>query len=1202
VLSAELLNVMSSIEVIDLSLASGDHAVTLTDTHVSGTENNAITLRFGAGNMILDSGLVSNPDGVVIDGTGVVTLRNTEGQHVNVSDATGGRVAGGSQDDLITGGAQADRLAGNDGDDTITGGGGNDTITGGAGNDRLISSGGDDRLTGGLGNDSFVVLRSAGVTTLTDYDTANLLERIDLTDFGGVARFSDLSLTTEGANVRVTADNLDILIQGVQASSLDAGDFLFQGQNPLVFNVTPQTPMAELQHLLDEAPPGAVINLAAGVYAVTETLRIMRSDISLIGAGEGQTILRTEIPDASAGETILVQPRYLFNRLGTIAEDAAEGSTAVTLQDGHGLAVGDLLYMFQANDAAWLAATGNADWVDPASLSPDADPELSYLREMHSKIVAINGNTVTLAEPLPYTFQSGVAQAAQDTFLSNVHLRNFSIQGSWGVADPFFFADTKPEWASIAALEFDGVRDSSMRNITITDPAAHGFKMQRNYEVTGEALTTVGAHNKDGSSGYQFYFQESFKNTFTGLTAFDGRHAVLFSSFSAEHYNTIEVLRTNRDINFHGSPDSNNTIFVDRMEQNYPEGSRPQWKAVSPGSYPEHPLSTIEANNVTFRYAITGEDHDTVVAGARATFISTGAGRDTLVGGAGDDTLDGGTGPDTMSGGGGRDRFIRQYEDQDDTILDFQTGAGGDFLVIKGTGYGKFSDLVLRQDGANAVLDFGLGGTTTFVNTRVAALQSVNFIFQSDIEPGQTLTPRADQLFILGTDKADTIVATRSHITSPDFLVRAGKGYDTIVVNTSSLAGSLASMGSFYKVDAFDVSAVTTVDISITNPMAARSDKDKFYLHVGDSGSSVRLDIGTLNSGHSVWVDGSRTVELVGSVPQKLRATDSSAVHIIGSAQGDKIFGGAQNDVLNGGAGNDKLSGGGGDDTLDGGTGADTMIGGQGSDVFYVDHVNDRIIEKSNWTGTDEVIASVSYRIGSAVVERLTLVGDALNGTGNNRKNVITGNDQDNVLDGGTNADTMIGGLGNDTYIVDNINDVVTENANEGIDTVRASSSFTLSSNVENIILQDVRDTAGNPVQGLRATGNALDNVITGNIFDNILIGGLGNDTLRGRGGADTFVFNTALGADNVDHIVDFSALDDQIELSATIFGLARGALAADAFHLGSAARDANDRILYDQATGQLYLDRDGSGVRAAELFAILDNRPTISADDFLIS
>ncbi len=122
---------------------------------------------------------------------------------------------------------------------------------------------------------------------------------------------------------------------------------------------------------------------------------------------------------------------------------------------------------------------------------------------------------------------------------------------------------------------------------------------------------------------------------------------------------------------------------------------------------------------------------------------------------------------------------------------------------------------------------------------------------------------------------------------------------------------------------------------------------------------------------------------------------------------------------------------------------------------------------------TDLVRASVTYALGTNV-ENLTLTGAfSLTAVGNALANVLTGNSGDNTLDGGGGADTMVGGTGNDTYFVDNAGDVTTENAGEGVDVVVSSVSWTLASDVENLVLAGTGDLDG--------TGNALANVVTGN-------------------------------------------------------------------------------------------------------------------------
>ena len=125
---------------------------------------------------------------------------------------------------------------------------------------------------------------------------------------------------------------------------------------------------------------------------------------------------------------------------------------------------------------------------------------------------------------------------------------------------------------------------------------------------------------------------------------------------------------------------------------------------------------------------------------------------------------------------------------------------------------------------------------------------------------------------------------------------------------------------------------------------------------------------------------------------------------------------------------------------LDGGVGADLMLGGAGNDVYFVDNAGDVATENAN-EGTDTVFSTAHMRL-SANVENLVLQGSAdLQGYGNSENNAIYGNTGNNLLNGDAGVDVMLGGAGNDTYFVDNADDIVVENADEGTDMVHSTAT-----------------------------------------------------------------------------------------------------------------------------------------------------------------
>jgi Ca2+-binding RTX toxin-like protein len=120
---------------------------------------------------------------------------------------------------------------------------------------------------------------------------------------------------------------------------------------------------------------------------------------------------------------------------------------------------------------------------------------------------------------------------------------------------------------------------------------------------------------------------------------------------------------------------------------------------------------------------------------------------------------------------------------------------------------------------------------------------------------------------------------------------------------------------------------------------------------------------------------------------------------------------------------------------------------------------------------------------------------------GEDGNDTIHGEDSDDRINGGNGIDTMIGGVGNDIYWVNSANDLTTELAGEGVDTVRATVSWTLASEVDKLYLDG---TAAN------GTGNGLSNFIFGNASNNIINGLAGADRLYGYGGNDTYYVDSS--------------------------------------------------------------------------------------------
>gem|GEM_PF-6451012 len=169
--------------------------------------------------------------------------------------------------------------------------------------------------------------------------------------------------------------------------------------------------------------------------------------------------------------------------------------------------------------------------------------------------------------------------------------------------------------------------------------------------------------------------------------------------------------------------------------------------------------------------------------------------------------------------------------------------------------------------------------------------------------------------------------------------------------------------------------------------------------------------------------------------------------------------------------------------------------------------------------GNNVVFSSVDYVLPDNV-QQLVLTGDAaLTATGNAQGGTLVANNGDSMLIAGSGITTMIGGVGDNTFVVNNEQDVVVKQANDGNNTILASVNYVLPQHVQNLTL-----TGGDD---LTAIGNDLNGTLTGNGGHSTLIAGSGNETLVAGTGITTMIGgigdNTYIVNNELDAIIEQS-------------------------------------------------------------------------------
>jgi Ca2+-binding RTX toxin-like protein len=1070
-------------------------------------------------------------------------------------------VNGAGGNDTLDGGTGNDLLNANSGDDVLFGGSDNDSLNGNDGNDTLTGGMGDDSLGGGEGVDSYLFNLGDGNDSITNYQVTAAADKIVL---GAGISAANIKLLRNGDDLIITFNNSpndSIRIQNqfiyptYQLNTLQFSD-------ATVLSISPTT----LTNIVySTAVAGVAISNLNGYEGIDIMTGLGANDFiegnggnDILYGGAGNDLLRGDNGDDT-----------LSGGLGSDKLNGGEGADTYLYGLGDGNDTINNNQTTAAADKIVLSAGISAANITLLRSGTDLIIHFSNSPSDSIRIQSQYANPVLQVNTLQFSDASTLS-------LDPATLTNtiYSTGGAGGdILNGYNGIDVMAGLGGNDNLSASGGNDTldgGSGNDTLS--AGDG-----NDSLTGG----IGDDSLLGGEGVDTYFysvgsgNDTINNSQT-IAAADV--IVLGAGISAA---TIKLLRVGNDliVIFSNSPDDSIRIQNQYSDPTYQLNTL-QFSDASTLS-----LDPLNLNNIVYSNGngfgaenMSGYEGVDVMSGYAGNDTLSGAGgndslygginQDSLLGGSGNDLLDGGAGIDTLVGGLGNDTYV---VDNFADVVTENPGEGTD-TVQSSLSYTLGNDVEnLTLTGLTA--SYGTGNTVDNALVGNSAANTLSGLLGNDTLNGGT---GADTL--IGGDGNDRYVVDNSG----DIVVEnAAEGTDTV---QSSVTYTLAT--NVENLILTGTAAINGIGNALANTLNGNTANNTLNGGVGADtligglGNDVYVvdNVGDLvteaGSGGTDTVRSNVSYTLATNV-ENLILTDSAAINGIGNTLANTLTGNAANNTLNGG------------------TGADTLVGGLGNDTYVVDNVGDVVTEAVS-AGTDTVQSAISYTLG-ANVENLTLSGSsAINGTGNADNNLLTGNAAHNVLNGGVGADTLIGGAADDAYLVDNVGDVVIENAGEGSDTVQSSITYTLGANLENLTLIGSGTTNG--------IGNALTNVVTGNAVNNVLNGGGGADTMVGGLGNDTYVVDTGTdviteavggGSDSVQSNVTYTLAANVENLTLTGSSAINGTgnASANVFNGNSAAN-----TFTGAAGNDTYNFRRTSGVDT-----LIDNDSTAGNNDQLL-